>query len=190
MNEDEITGGWDPASLPSNIRIGERCWLERRTSFARVASERDPALVLGDDVHVFTWTTFSIEPGGLAEIGDGCVLVGALLMCADHIRIGADVVVSYNVTIADCDFHPRDPDLRRQDAIAVSPCDEGQRPALTTAPVVIEDEVEIGIGAIVLKGVRIGRSARIEAGAVVTSDVPPGARAAGNPARVQDGISG
>jgi len=42
----------------------------------------------------------------------------------------------------------------------------------------------IGIGAIVLKGVRIGRGARVAAGAVVTRDVPEGATVAGNPARL------
>jgi acetyltransferase-like isoleucine patch superfamily enzyme len=48
--------------------------------------------------------------------------------------------------------------------------------------VVIEDDAWIGIGAIVLKGVRIGAGARVEAGAVVTRDVPSGATVAGNPA--------
>ena len=41
----------------------------------------------------------------------------------------------------------------------------------------------IGIGAIVLKGVRVGRGARIAAGSVVTRDVPEGGTVAGNPAR-------
>jgi maltose O-acetyltransferase len=43
--------------------------------------------------------------------------------------------------------------------------------------------VWIGIGAIILKGVRIGRNARVGAGAVVTRDVPPDATFVGNPAR-------
>jgi acetyltransferase-like isoleucine patch superfamily enzyme len=52
------------------------------------------------------------------------------------------------------------------------------------APVVIEDHVDIGVGAIVLPGVRIGRGAQIGAGAVVAKDVPPYAVAAGVPAVV------
>jgi acetyltransferase-like isoleucine patch superfamily enzyme len=89
------------------------------------------------------------------------------------------------VTIADCDFHPRDPELRKQDAIANAPHgDRGQRPPLVSRPVVIEDDVWIGIGAIVLKGVRIGKAARIGAGAIVTTNVPPGATVVGNPAHV------
>jgi len=49
-------------------------------------------------------------------------------------------------------------------------------------PVVVEDDAWIGIGAIILKGVRIGAGARIGAGSVVTSDVPAGGVVQGNPA--------
>src|SRR5262249_43151172 len=102
-----------------------------------------------------------------------------------NIRLGQRVIVSYNVTLADSDFHPRDPEARKRDAIANSPHgDRSQRPALQTRPVIIEDDVLIGIGAIVLKGVRVRQGAHIGAGAVITSDVPARARVAGNPARI------
>jgi len=52
------------------------------------------------------------------------------------------------------------------------------------APVVIEDDCDIGVGAIVLPGVRIGRGAQIGAGAVVAEDVPPYSVAVGVPAKV------
>lgn len=52
------------------------------------------------------------------------------------------------------------------------------------APVVIEDDSDLGVGSIVLPGVRIGRGAQVGAGAVVTEDVPPYAIVAGVPARV------
>jgi acetyltransferase-like isoleucine patch superfamily enzyme len=51
-------------------------------------------------------------------------------------------------------------------------------------PVVLEDGCDIGVGAIILPGVTIGRGAQVGAGAVVTRDVPPFAVVAGNPARV------
>lgn len=52
------------------------------------------------------------------------------------------------------------------------------------ARVVIEDDCDLGVGAIVLPGVRIGRGSQIGAGAVVTQDVPPYSVAVGVPARV------
>ncbi len=55
---------------------------------------------------------------------------------------------------------------------------------LEFAPVVIEDDCDIGVSATILPGVRIGRGAQIGAGAVVTEDVPPYSIAMGVPARV------
>lgn len=54
---------------------------------------------------------------------------------------------------------------------------------LTFARVVIEDDADLGVGAIILPGVRIGRGAQVGAGSVVTRDVPPYAVVAGTPAR-------
>ncbi len=49
---------------------------------------------------------------------------------------------------------------------------------------VLEDDVDVGAYAQILGGVRIGKGARIGAMAVVLRDVPAGAAAVGNPARV------
>ena len=49
---------------------------------------------------------------------------------------------------------------------------------------VIEDHVEIGVGAKVLGPVRVGQGAMVGANAVVLHDVPPGAVVVGIPARV------
>lgn len=181
----EITGTWDYGTLGDNVRIGADCLIERRASFQRFRSTRDVGLALGDRVRVYTWTEFNVEPDGRVDVGDDSVLVGAILMCAQHVHIGRGVVVSYHVTIADSDFHPIDPLARRQDAIANAPGgDRSLRPRIESRPVSIGDGAWIGIGSLVLKGVTIGARARIEAGSVVTRDVPPGARASGNPARV------
>ena len=176
---------WDDSALPPNVRLGDDCRLERTSeTFSRFRSTRKPGLRLGNDVRVHHGTRFSVEPEGVVEVGDNSILAGVVFMCADKITLGRSVVASYNVVIADCDFHPLDPDLRREDAVANAPGgDRGRRPPLATAPVVVEDGVWIGIAAIVLKGVRIGIGARIRAGAVVTQDVSPGAVVAGNPAR-------
>ena len=49
---------------------------------------------------------------------------------------------------------------------------------------VIEDDADLGVGAIVLPGVHVGRGAVVGAGAVVTRDVPAYAVVAGSPARI------
>ena len=183
VSEDELTGTWDYTDLPANVKLGKNCFIEQKASFDRYRSNRDPGLLLGDRVRVYTWTTFNVEPTGKLTIGDDSILVGAVFMCAEQIRIGNRAIISYNVTIADSDFHPLEVEERKRDAIANSPLgNKRSRPKIHTEPVEIDDDVWVGVGAIILKGVRIGKGARIGAGAVVTHEVPEGASVAGNPA--------
>jgi len=55
---------------------------------------------------------------------------------------------------------------------------------LKLARVHLDDGCDIGVGAIILPGVTVGKGAQIGAGSVVTRDVAPGAVVAGNPARL------
>ncbi|HWE13454.1 MAG TPA: acyltransferase [Solirubrobacteraceae bacterium] len=179
------TALWSEGPLPPGVRVGADVRFERHdVTFRRFRSEREVGLKIGPGARIYTWTEFSVEPEGTIVVGARSVLVGGLFMCAERIEVGSDVVISYDVTIADCDFHPHAPEPRRQDTIAISPDgDVAARAPLRTAQVTIEDGAWIGIGAVILKGVRVGAGARVEAGAVVTRDVPPGAAVAGNPAR-------
>ncbi|MFN7209148.1 MAG: acyltransferase [Aggregatilineales bacterium] len=111
--------------------------------------------------------------GAQLIIGHGVGMTGAVIVAQTRIEIGDQVWIGANSTIVDTDFHPLAPEARRADPSAGK-----------SAPILIEDEVFIGMWAIILKGARIGRGAVIGAGAVVTGEVPPRAIAAGNPARV------
>ncbi len=56
--------------------------------------------------------------------------------------------------------------------------------AVEFAPVVIGDGCDLGVGCTILPGVTLGRGVQVGAGAVVASDLPDFAVAAGVPARV------
>ena len=185
MTVDGPSGGIPHADLPANVRLGKGSWIESDASFRRFYSEHDPGLAIGDRVGIYMWTRFSVDAGGVVEIGDDSVLVGAAIICAERVTVGKRVVLSYETTVADWDMHPRDPDARRLDAVANAPeGDLSKRPPILSRPVFIEDDAWIGIGAVILKGVRVGAGAQVGPGAVVTRDVPPGARVAGSPARL------
>ncbi len=181
-----IDGTWDYSDLAPNIVVGDGCYLENRASFERCRSTRNPGLSIGDGSRVYMWTVFNIEPEGAVFVGRDTILVGAVMMCADLITIGARCTISYGVTIADSDFHPRDPGARRRDAIANAPGgDRESRPEFVTRPVTIGNDVAVGIGAIILKGAVLEDGCQIGAGAVVAGRVGAGTTVAGNPARVE-----
>lgn len=110
---------------------------------------------------------------GKIIIGNDVVLQGTAIIAYDCISIGNNVVFGPNVTVMDSSGHP---------LCGRGKSDEASR--ITSAPVEIQEHAWIGIGAIILKGVKIGKHAVIGAGSVVASDIPDYALAIGNPARV------
>lgn len=112
-------------------------------------------------------------PGAELVIGDDFGMTGGSIVCAERVEIGNRVNVGCNTVIADTDFHPLDPAARQADINAGA-----------TTPVVIEDDVFIGMQCLILKGVHLGSGCVVGAGSVVTRDVPPRTIVAGNPARV------
>lgn len=171
-------------TLPSNARIGSNTLLTGEHAFKRFRSKIDQALVIGAHC-MMDGSHFALGEAARATIGDFCYFTNAVLLCELELRIGSYVVIGWNATIADSDFHPIAPAARILDAIACSPHGGGRpRPPIECRPVVIEDDVWIGPNATILKGVHIGRGAFIEPGALVTRDVPAGARVFGNPAQI------
>jgi acetyltransferase-like isoleucine patch superfamily enzyme len=177
-------GRWVQGELPRNVRAGPGTVIDGDLSFRRFHAKGDGALVIGEGC-TCDGVQFAVGAAGKVVIGDACYLQNAVLLAEIELRIGSRVLIGWNVTIADTDFHPLAPAERVADAIALSPLCAGRpRPPIERRPVVVEDDVYVGPGAAILKGVRIGAGAFVEPGAVVTRDVPPRARVAGNPARV------
>ena len=178
------TGCWAAGPHPSNVRLGPNTLITGDLAFKRFHSREKKALVIGahctmDGVH------FALGETARVEIGDYCYFTNAVLLCELELRIGNYVVIGWNATLADTDFHPMAPAARIADAVACSPLGKGRaRPPVLRKRIIIEDDVWIGPNAVVLKGVRIGAGAFIEAGSLVTKDVPPRARVLGNPARI------
>lgn len=56
--------------------------------------------------------------------------------------------------------------------------------AWSKGPIIIEDDVWIGMDVSIMSGVKIGKGAVVAARSVVTKDIPPYAIVAGNPARI------
>jgi len=177
---------WKSTDYPANAVMPEQVVVVGQKVFSRFLSELDNALVVGSDT-VIDNTRLSVGTQGRLEIGSNCYFSDAVIIAESSVIIGSQVRLGWGVTIADCDFHPLDSELRREDAMACSHLpDRPERAKLQSAEVVIGDDVWVGPNASILKGVTIGTGAFVEPGSVVTTDVAMRQRVAGNPARIID----
>ena len=184
--ERRVEGDWWPQGIPENVHFGTGFYCESAQIFRQFRSVQPRAVVLGDHVSCYSGCSFAVGPQGSCTVGDFTLLNGAIIMAEERITIGSYCLISWNVGIADSDFHPLDPAQRRIDARALAPylSDRPERPQLVTRPVTIRDNVWIGMHAIILKGVEIGDNSVVAAGSVVTKSVPANVVVAGNPAVV------
>jgi len=115
---------------------------------------------------------FHCDYGFNIHLGDGVFMnFNCVILDVVSVTIGEHTQIAPGVQILTAD-HPRDPQSR------ASGLELGR-------PIRIGRNVWIGAGAIILPGVTIGDDAIIGAGSVVTRDIPAGATAVGNPARVR-----
>jgi acetyltransferase-like isoleucine patch superfamily enzyme len=181
---DSNSGRWLDGDLPANVALGAGAVVAGEFAYKRFHSTVPAALTDGRGSTI-EGVQFALGENGRVRIGDDCHVTDAVLLCELEVTIGDRVLIGWNTYIADTDFHPISPAARLADAEALSPLGGGRpRPPIDSDAVVIEDDVYLGPAVTVLKGVRIGAGAFVEPGSMVTSDVPPGARVLGNPARV------
>jgi acetyltransferase-like isoleucine patch superfamily enzyme len=130
------------------------------------SSTRSNPLGPNRPVILSTW-----QAGAVLEVGDRFGMTGGTICSSERIVIGDCVTIGANSTIMDSDFHPLEPAARRLSSHRA-----------TAAPVLIGDDVFVGLQCLILKGVTLGPGSVVGAGSVVTRDVPAGAIVAGNPA--------
>ena len=98
-------------------------------------------------------------------IGNNCGLSGTTICAAEKIVIGNDVLCGANVTITDSNWHT-------------------ERYLSKPGPVIIEDNVWLGLNTVVLKSVTIGKNSIVGANSLVVKSIPENVIAAGNPCKV------
>lgn len=117
---------------------------------------------------------------GTIEIGDNSMLNGVSITAYQKVSIGKNCQIASCTLISDTDYHPIDPQIRLRESMGY----KIDHSVVNKREVSIGDNVWIGWGVIILKGVNIGNNSIVAAGTVLVDDVPENVIVAGNPARV------
>ncbi|MES1990500.1 MAG: acyltransferase [Pseudomonadota bacterium] len=156
---DEVGGGLSISS-PRNLEIfgGQ----------IRIGKHAHIHAARGNLTRLCTWTTDGRE--GRITIGDHVLISpGTHIVASESISIGHNTMFASGCYISDSDWHDTYDRTKELDK---------------HRPIVIGENVWLGVRVIVGKGVTIGDNTIVGAGSVVTKDLPANCIAAGNPARV------
>lgn len=128
-------------------------------------------LEVGDDFTIASEPVPShlvVGPGALLKVGNRVSIgYGAAIAVTAQLTLGDDVVLGPKVMIMDTDFH----DTADHDR------------ASSSSAIVLGNRVNVGMGAVILKGAHLGDGVVVAPGSVVSGQVPAGAHVSGVPAR-------
>ena len=150
-----------------NLR-GRPCIIKNK---GRIELGNDVTLNSYPDGELFKTGLLTHYQTSLIKIGDNALLNGAVIHSNNSVVIGNDCLFGPGVVILDNDSHNTsiDPRLRRHGKTADS-------------PVMIGNNVWIGMHSIIMKGVHLGDNSIVAAGSLVTKDIPSNQLFGGNPA--------
>ncbi len=129
-----------------------------------------------------------IKIGNNVRFGSGVIIsagIDAEVVIGDNTYIGTHTIIIVNKCIIigkDCLISPFNYIIDSNHGI--SPEELIRKQPYDVEPIIIGNDVWIGVGCAILKGVKIGDGAVIGAGAVVTKDIPAYSIAVGVPAKV------
>lgn len=181
-----------PSALAGKLRTKHYRSIYNFSATAKVLGDgkilnpkQDGAAISVGQMTVLRGELFVFPHGGKIDIGKWVFLgANSRIWSSAHVTIGDRVLISHDVNIHDTNGHPLDAVARFQQTQDIflrgHPLDIK---TISAAPVSIGNDVWIGFGATILKGVTVGEGAIIAAKSVVTKDVPAWTIVAGNPAR-------
>lgn len=132
-----------------SLRYSSIVWVSKNVT---IEISKKGSIILGKRVQIQPNCALSANGGKIELIGNNYINRNTIIASHEHIKIGKGTTVGPNCCFYDHDHADNE---------------EG----FVTAPIVIGDNVWIGAGVTILKGVHIGNNSIIAAGSIVTNNV-------------------
>lgn len=188
-----LIGKFEDINFQNKIRKTElqsNCIIGQNSNIFRIAEiynyqNINSSIIIGENTNIFGELCVYKHAGQLI-IGNYCFIgPRTRIQSAKKISIGNNVLIAHDVNIHDNNSHPTDSIERHNDYKRFLKIGFASEIDLKEAEIKIEDDVWIGFGSTILKGVTIGKGAIIGANTVITKDIPPYAVVVGNPAQIK-----
>lgn len=150
--------------LKGDLNFGQS-WSEKSYYSSLICLGKNAVIEVEKKFTIYEGARIFINDNAQFKLGEGFINSSANISCFDKIEIGKNCVISENVLIRDSDNHT---------------ILNGEK----TKPIIIKDNVWIGVNVTILKGVTINEGAVIAAGSLVVNDVKKNCLVGGVPAKI------
>jgi len=165
-------------SIEGTIEYGDRTAISEGCN---IIVPLNATLRLGNGCHIGRYV--ELGPSGAIEIGENTSIQDRSILVGD-VSLGRYCMLSLNVLMTSgVHYYDRWPHLliRDQDRMVFA---DPEMAAQHSQPITIEEDCWIGMNAVIMPGVTVGRGCVVGSNAVVTCDLPPYSVAVGVPAKI------
>ncbi|GAB6194653.1 acyltransferase [Desulfocastanea catecholica] len=152
--------------LTNDVYIGDRVTIYQSSNGGTVSLKKG--------VHLYSDIIIETGEKGMITIDEETHIQPRCSISAykGSVKIGKRVEIAPN-----CAFYPYNHAIDPGELIR-------NQPLISKGDIIIEDDVWLGFGSVILENVCLGQGCVIGAGSIVTKNIPPGAIAVGNPAKI------
>lgn len=172
MDKGVILGKNISLRCPNRIRLGKRVAIDEGC-LIDARGDGDTGVIIGDEAIIGRHCAIQAKYGPIrigrkTNVGPQCIMSGT-----NEIVLGEQLLIGPHCYIGGGCYHSDRTDIPMM-----------QQGVYSRGPVIIEDDVWLGAGTVVLDGIHIGKGCIVGAGSVVTRNLPEYTVSVGVPARV------
>ncbi len=177
---------WYPLALPDNLVLEDMVYLDSAYSFGCFNSKHPEGFRIGYGSGNYLRSHFFSGEKGKISVGKYVILEATHILVNDAVIIGDHCMFSWGSVITDSwlDESTLSSKIRREILKRIATSETRILKMPNPRKVVVEDNVWVGFGSVILPGVKLGRGCVIGCKTVISNDVPPYAVVVGNPPQI------